>query len=130
VLVVSLVVVLVVYCFHIVVVVFFDFVAMLPTPQPLPLACRSQNRLASRMMPATCDSNKGGRRVKAEATNRAIAIATRVANKMMGMATVARAMVMATKMVGEQQQGQWWQQQLWWATMRTMAAAMSKQRRG
>ncbi len=42
----------------------------------------------------------------------------------MAMATVARAMVMAMRVLGEQQQGQWWRRRLWRATMRGIAAAM------
>jgi hypothetical protein len=42
----------------------------------------------------------------------------------MAMVTVARAMAMTTRVLGEQQQGRWRWRQLWWAMMRGIATAM------
>jgi hypothetical protein len=42
----------------------------------------------------------------------------------MTMVMVARAMVMAMRVLGKQQQGQWWWQQLWRGTMREIATVM------
>ncbi len=42
----------------------------------------------------------------------------------MAMATVARAIATAMRVLGEQQQGRWRRQQLWWVTMRGIATAM------
>jgi hypothetical protein len=42
----------------------------------------------------------------------------------MAMATVARAMAVARRVAGEQQQGQWQRQRVWQPTMRIMAMAM------
>jgi hypothetical protein len=42
----------------------------------------------------------------------------------MAMVMVERAMAMATRVVGEQQQKRWRGQRLWWAIMRGIATAM------
>jgi hypothetical protein len=43
---------------------------------------------------------------------------------MMAMPTVARVMATAMRVLGKQQQGQWWRPRLWQATMRGIAMAM------
>ncbi len=62
--------------------------------------------------------------MKVKAMKRLIMAVTRVVSNNNGYGNMARAMAMATRVVGEQKQGQWRRGQLLMATMRAIVMAM------